>query len=73
MKTPEEERAARLAAEAREEAERLERLRSEVKGREYTYDQEECDRSSRRSTQSGCQPISTRPALAWRTSLCRRL
>ena len=40
MKTPEEERAARLAAEAREEAERLERLRSEVKGREYTYDQE---------------------------------
>lgn len=29
-----------MAAEAREETERLERLRSEVKGREYTYDQE---------------------------------
>ena len=39
MKTPEEERAARMAAEAKEETERLERLRQEVKGREYTYDQ----------------------------------
>ena len=38
-KTPQEERAARMVAEAREETERLERLRAEVKGREYTYDQ----------------------------------
>jgi len=36
--TPDELRAKRLAEEAREEAERLERLRAEVKGREYTYD-----------------------------------
>lgn len=36
--TAAERRAKRLALEAREEAERLERLRTELKGREYTYD-----------------------------------